>query len=242
MLYYYLIIALQAFCIFHNIKYKNEVYWFYLIIFIPVLGSIIYLMMRVINKNDVVKVQEGLATVINPTRKVKALHKKLDFSDTFQNTVDLADAYFEINDFPNASKYYETSLESNFSTDVYVLSKLVESLFNEKKYKKLIPHFETLEDTRTSIKPINYMHYGLALDELGYSDDAEMQLKKVDNYYSNYEERTALAEFYINKNKFNDAKAILEEIAEESRNFTKDNRRIYRFTVNKVKTLLNSLD
>jgi hypothetical protein len=88
-MHYYLIIALQAFCIYHLYKNKNEYYWIFIIIFLPVLGSLIYLIVNVYNKRDAEKIQEGLATIINPTKRITDLERKLGFSDTFQNKINL---------------------------------------------------------------------------------------------------------------------------------------------------------
>ena len=86
---YYLTIALQGFCIYHLIKNKNEYYWIFLIIFIPVIGSAIYLVSQVYNKRDTNIIKENLTSVLIPTKKVKDLEKRLQFSETFQNRLDL---------------------------------------------------------------------------------------------------------------------------------------------------------
>ena len=116
---YYLILALQGFCIYHSIKNRNSYYWIFLILFIPLIGSIIYIVTQVFSKRDVDKIQSEIATIINPTKKIKDLEKALQFSETFQNKVNLADAYFEIGGFNEAIRYYQSSLVGNFENDFY---------------------------------------------------------------------------------------------------------------------------
>lgn len=238
---YYLPIALNVFCIYHIIKNKISYHWIFLIIFIPIIGSIVYILMNVINKQDVEKVQDGLTAVINPTKKVKELSKKLAFSDTFQNKVDLADAYFELNDFKNAITYYENAIDSNFSGDTYVISKLIDAHYYVKNYDKAINYYKQLFEITDIIKPKNQLHYGLSLANLGKPKSAERAFKKIDINFSNYNERLAFAEFLVEKKKNEKAKKILQEILDESKHFTKSNRKIYRQTIAVVKSILNKL-
>ena len=71
----YLIVALQAFCIYHVIKNRNQYFWIFIIIFIPAIGSIIYLITQVYNKRDASIIKENLTSVLIPTKKVKDLEK-----------------------------------------------------------------------------------------------------------------------------------------------------------------------
>lgn len=239
-MYYYLIIGLQGFCIYHTIKNKNDYYWIFLIFFIPLIGSIIYLITQVFNKRDVENIQGSLSAIINPTKKVTDLKKQLEFSDTFQNKVNLADAYFEIRDYNNAITYYTDAKDSLFSSDSYVTSKLMESYFYTKDYNNTITSYTELASGKEKINAQNQMQYGLALDKLGKTNLAEKELKKIDISFSNYDERLSLAEFLMDKNRNEDARIVLQEIYDESKYFTKDNRRIYKQTIKLVKSYLNS--
>ena len=240
-MYYYLILALQAYCIYHAYTNNNETYWFFIIFFIPVLGSILYLILRVFNKEDYSKVQDGVVAVLNPTKKVKDLKKKLEFSETFQNKVNLADAYLEMNDFKNAIALYEDAKKSLFSHDAYVTENLMLAYFKLNNYKKVIECYKELQKGKDKIKASSQAHYAIALDKLGQAELAEATFKKLNNNFSNYQERLLFANFLIDKNKIDTAKTILKEILEDAKHFTKDNKRIYKSTVHKATQLLNSL-
>lgn len=110
-MYFYLIIALQGFCIYHMYKNRNPYYWAFLILFLPLVGCIIYFITQVYNKRDAEKISNEIAHVINPTKKVKDLEKRLEFSESYQNRVNLADAYIEIKDYNNAIPHYLEALE-----------------------------------------------------------------------------------------------------------------------------------
>jgi len=239
-MYYYIILALQAYCIYHAYTNKSETYWFFVIIFLPVIGSIVYLVTNVFNKNDYEKVQDGLTSVLNPTKKVKDLKKKLEFSETFQNKVNLADAYLEMNDYNNAVKYYEDAKKSLFSNDSYVTENLMEAYFQLKKHNKVIDCYNDLQESKDKTKAKSYTQYAITLDDLGKPKAAKKAFEIINKSFSNYEERYLYADFLIKKNEVENAKIILNEILEESNHFTKDNKRIHKKTIQKVNQLLKT--
>ena len=240
-MYYYLILALQAYCIYHAYTNRNETYWFFVILFIPVIGSILYLLLRVFNKNDYDKVQDGVISVLNPTKKVNELKKKLAFSDTFQNKINLADAYLEMKDYQNAIALYESAKKSLFAHDAYLIENLMEAYFYVKNYNEVIACFKELQKGKDKIKAKSIVQYALALDNLGKHDMALTEFEKINTNFSNYQERLEFAKYLTNNEDQKTAKSVLLAILEDANHFTKDNKRIYRKTIQQAKDLLKTL-
>jgi hypothetical protein len=240
-MHYYLIFALQGFCIYHSIKNRNQYYWIFLILFIPVIGSIIYLVTQVYNKRDASIIKENITAVLAPTKKVKDLEKKLKFSETFQNRLDLADAFFEMKDYNNAITHYEVALKDESQNNYFILEKLIEANYNLKGFDKTIAYAERLKKRQEFKQSKAQFIYGLALDKTGQTEAAEKYLKAIDQRYSNYNERLILAKFYLEKDKITEAKAILNEISIESQNMTKPNKNKYTKIISEVGRLLKNL-
>ena len=240
-MHYYLIIALQAFCGYHVYKNHKPYYWFFLIFFIPVIGSLIYIITQVYNKNDADKIQSELTSIINPSKKIKDLEKKIEFSDTYANRIELADAYVQNMDMPNAIVNYKKTLEDIDQNDLYARQQLVLCYFQLKDYVGVVEHSEMIKDKSEFKGSKQQFCYGLALKDLGKLENAEKELKQIDRPYSNYQERLELAKFYIENNRGEEGKTLLQEISQESQHMTKPNRRIYRNTIAEVERLLNSL-
>ncbi|WP_271765187.1 hypothetical protein [Aquimarina algiphila] len=236
---YFLIIALQGYCVYHAIKNKSNYYWFFVIMLLPVLGSIIYLFTQVFNKKDLDVVQDEIVNVINPTKKIKDLQKQLDFADTFQNRVNLADALLEAGDYTYAIQEYEKAHNTN--NDVGVLKKLIEGYYQIKNYEKIISSAEKIVDRSDFKGSRSQFLYGLALEEDQQSEKAEEHLRQIDQRYSNYKERYTLAQFLLKKGKTEDAKEILFEILTEAQHMSKPNRNKYRTVVHDVKKLVSSI-
>lgn len=241
-MYFYLILALQGYCIYHLVKNKNEYYWIFLIIFLPVVGSIIYLISKVYNKRDAEIIQNEITTIINPTKKINDLQKKLDFSETFKNRVDLADAYFEMNDFRNALNHYETSIESSFKNDFYVLKQLIKTSFGLEDFPKTIEYSERIRNKFEFRGSYEQFLYGLALEKMQKTQEAENELKQINNPNSNYEERLGYAKFLLRNKKETQAEELLEELIREYKYMVKDNKRRYKVIIVEAEKLLKNIN
>ncbi len=236
-MYYYFIIALQVYCIYHLYKNKNAFYWYFIIFLIPLFGCLIYLLTQVINRKGVTNITEEITTIINPSKKIKDLEKILEFSNTFQNRINLADAYLENKDFNNAILNYEEALKSNFKEDPYTLNKLIKCYFEVQNFDKVIAYSKKINIDKDFKETLYF--YGIALEEKGEFEEAELQLRKTDNRYSNYEERLALSKFLIRRNKESDAKEILNEILTETKTMISANKRKYRFVITEAEKLIS---
>ena len=241
-MYFYLIVALQGFCIYHLYKNRNSYYWYFVIVFIPVIGSIIYLITQVFNKRDVENIQNEITTIINPTKKIRDLEKTSEFADTFQNRVNVADAYFEISDFSSAALHYNKALDEHPDNDAHVHKMLINCYSELDDYQKIINHVEQIKDLPDFKKSRSQFFYGLALDKMGKPDEAEIEMKSIDQRYSNYDERVILAKFLLHRDKTDEAKGILNEILIESEHMNKDNKRLYKMAIVETKKLLGELN
>lgn len=239
MFYYYFVIALQVFCFYHIFKNRSPYYWILIILFVPLIGFIIYLFRYLYNSRDAEKVQEDVINAINPTKKTRELERKLEFSDTYANRIALADAYFDNQNFVSAISNYEKSLEDTVQDNLYAQQQLVLSYFKLHNFEKTIKHAEEIADKPAFKGSKQQFCYGMALKEMGKIEEAETQLKQIDRPYSNYTERLELAKLYLETGRLNEGKSLLEEISAESKNMTKPNRRIYKNTIDEVERLLN---
>ncbi|MEP3838977.1 MAG: hypothetical protein ABJM36_15130 [Algibacter sp.] len=240
-MFYYLIIALQVYCLYHLYTNRKAFYWWFVILFLGPIGCAIYLLTQVYNRGDAEKITEDIAHVINPSKKVKDLEKRFEFSDSYQNRVNLADAYIEINDFNKAIAQYLKALEDTSQNNFYVTNQLIEAYYNIEDYEKVVFYVEKIKNHAEFKKSRTQFLYGLALERLGEIEVAETNLRSIDIRYSFYEERLILAKFLLKINKTEDAKEILNEISTESSHMTKQNQRLYRVTILEVEKLLKEL-
>lgn len=240
--YYTPVLILQIFCLYHAYKNRKDYFWYLLIFLLPLIGAILYILTQVLNKTDIEKVTEEIATVIIPSRKVKEAEKRLAFSDTFQNRVALADAHFENGDYEKASEHYEAALKGNFKKDFYVITQMISAMSQSQNYEEVIRLADQIKDNHEFKNSKSQYIYGLALDKLGRIEEAEQNLKTIDQRYSNYAERLVLAEFYAKNDNKAKAIEILDDIISESQHMTPQNRKTYRQVVTNVRKFREELD
>lgn len=240
-MYYYLIIALQAYCLYHLYTNRNAYYWWFVILFLGPIGCAIYFITQVYNKRDAEKITNELAHVINPTKKIKDLEKQLAFSESYQNRVNLADAFLQIKDYNNAITHYLEALEDESQNNIYVIKQLIEAYFNSEDFKTVIEYTAKIKDQSEFKKSRTQFLYGLALEHEGEMEAAEANLRPIDIRYSFYQERLILAKFLLSINKNEDAIEILNDIQTESNHMTKPNKKLYRITIVEVEKLLKTL-
>ncbi|AUC86421.1 hypothetical protein CW731_14530 [Polaribacter sp. ALD11] len=161
------------------------------------------------------------------------------FSNTFQNKINLADAYLQNKDFENAILNYEKALQGNFKDEPYTLNKLITCYFEIKNFDKVISYSEKINLER-DFKDTFYF-YGLALEQKGFVEKAENQLIKIDKRYSNYEQRIEFSNFYIRNNKEEKAKEILLEIIDELKSMSKENFRKHSLLYTDAQKKLNEI-
>tara|TARA_R110002051_G_scaffold76952_5_gene140388 strand:+ start:9330 stop:10055 length:726 start_codon:yes stop_codon:yes gene_type:complete len=236
-MFYYLGVALQVYCVYHCYTNRNSYYWIFAILFLPVVGALLYLFMNVFNKKDIDKVQDGLTAVINPTKKITDLEKKFKFAETFENQVALADAYLEAKMYDKAIENYEASLKDLFKNDAYALSKLLEAYYFSSQWDKAITIGEnSIENTKFKKSKASFL-YALALEKNGNIEKAEEILLHFDAPYSNYQERLELANFFIRNGKAKAASELLDEMIIESERMSKVSFRQNASIIRKVKEL-----
>jgi len=240
-MYYYIIIILQAICIYHIYKTRNNTYWYFVIIFLPAIGCLIYGVIHLLTKKNVEIAQNEIITTINPSKKIKDLEKKVAFSDTFQNRIDLADALFEQHNYLLAEEEYKTALSGSHSNDFYANSQLLKTLYYQDKYNDVIQIAQELKTKSDFEKSRAQFLYGLSLSKEGSLEEAETILKKIDQRYSNYAERLELSKFYLENNKKNNALEILIEMQNEHTNLTKPNKKKHRTIFDVVNQTIKKL-
>ncbi|WP_052188247.1 hypothetical protein [Cellulophaga sp. Hel_I_12] len=236
-MFYYLTIALQAYCVYHCFTNRNSYYWLFAIIFLPIVGSLLYIFMNIANKQEINKVQGDIVSAINPTKKITDLEKKFEFSDTFQNQVALADAYLEAKMFDKAILNFEESLKDVFVNDHYAMTRLLEAYYYSSQSDRALEIAERLKDEIKFKKTKASFLYALALEKEGNIDKAEEFLAYFDAPYSYYEERFELAKFYIRNGNLKKARTLLEELVTESERMTKTSYRQNSGTLKQIKEL-----
>src|SRR5258705_1287899 len=224
--YFYLFtIALQDICVFHCIRRGRQNNWIWLIVFLPVVGSLIYIFTEIFTSRDIQHVQSGIGSVPNPHGSVRKLEDNLRFSDTFANRVALADAFLLSGDTDRAIDLYESSLTGNFTGNEHVLSQLIIAYYYKKRYSDLIPIARKIYKLPQFARSRSHILYAAALGHTGDQESAEKEFRTMKARFANYEARGYYALFLAGTDRASDARRVLQEMLDEVPHLSSRERR-----------------
>jgi len=240
--YYYIILALQAICVFHCVRKGRTNNWIWLIVFLPLIGCLVYIFTEMFNRRDIQNVQSGVTTVFNPGGSVRKLENNLRFSDTFANRIALADAYLSTGETDRAIQLYESSLTGNFTENEYVLSQLIIAYYQKKRYDDIIPIGRKIYGLPQFARSRSHILYAAALGYTGHYSEAEKEFKTMKGRFANYEARYYYALLLAGTDRVNDARTLFAEMLSEASHLSSRERRYNRNWFRLAKDELNKLN
>jgi len=240
--YYYLIIALQAICVIHCVKKNNQQKWIWLIIFLPFIGSIIYLFSEVFTQKTIQQAQSGAGIMLYPSGRIKKLEAQLKFADTFNNRIMLADAYLAGGQTQKAIALYEGSLTGAFTENEHVLSQLILAYHQIEDYTELIRTAQKIYKLPQFARSRNHMLYAMALEQNGDEAAAEKEFKMMGGRFSNFEARYQYGMFLGRNNRQNEARQLFEVLAEEGDHLTPMEKKANRQWISSSRDMLRKMN
>jgi hypothetical protein len=239
--FYFFTIVLQAICAIHCIRKGAQNNWIWIIIFLPLIGSVAYIFSEIFTDREIQNVQSGIGTLFNSRGRIKRLENNLRFSDTFNNRIALADAYLADGQTEKAITLYESSLEGNFTENEYVLGQLINAYYQIKRYNDIIPITQKIYKLPQFSLSRQHVLYAIALANTGQPAAAEKEFKMMKARFSNYEARYQYARFMIENNRSEEARLLLKEMIGEVSHLSPRERRHNRHWFTQAKEQLKKL-
>ncbi|MCU0334285.1 MAG: hypothetical protein MUF62_04445 [Chitinophagaceae bacterium] len=237
---YALTIGLQGFCAWHSFKRGTQQKWIWIIVFLPLVGSVVYLFSEVFSRGDVQQVQAGVSAIINPSGHIKKLQERLRFADTFQNRILLADAYFNAGMLAEAVEIYEYSLQGNFAENEHVLTQLCMAYTSQGQYSKAVEAGRRVAATPQFARSRAHIAYAQALAGNGQAAAAEAEFKKMAGKYANFEARYQYGQFLLQQQRPAEALHIWRQLVEEGAHLSSIEKREAKAWVNAARQALKT--
>lgn len=238
---YYIEIGLQVICAIHSMRRGTQGKWLWIIIFLPFVGSIIYIFseMRPGRKLSAPKID--IAAVLNPSLKLKKLEDDLKFTDTFDNKIKLADAYLAAGQTDKAIELYEKSLTGAFAENEYGIAQLAAAYFQNERYVDTISTLKKIYNTHQFARSRTHIVYARALELTGNTGAAEHEFKLMKGRYSNFEQRYEYGLFLERADRIEEAYALFEQMLEEAPHLSSMERKNNRVWLSKAKEELKRI-
>jgi len=223
--YYYLIIGLQIFCAIHCLRRGTQGRWLWIIIVLPVLGSLIYIYQEILSNRRFNTPKINIGAVINPGGNIKKLEDELNFTDTFANRMKLADAYLAAGQTEKAADLYKSSLTGAFAENEHGLMQLMIAYYELQQYEEVIPIAKKLYKIPQFARSKAHLAYAMSLEELGQIDEAENEFKAMKGRYSYFEQRYQYGLFLLRNERETDAWTIFSDMLNEEQHLSQMEKR-----------------
>jgi hypothetical protein len=239
--YYSVILVLQGFCLFHAYKNNTGQKWYWLIIFLPLIGCLIYLYENFYSTRAIGDITEGVKVLVYSNYAVEKLEKEVKYSETITNKMNLADAYAERGRCDEAIKLYESCRKGFYEKNPDLLRKMVPVYFMKKDYPKVVELGQDLSNAKNLGDSEDKIAYSWALHYTGDTPKAEAEFKKLDAKFANFLPRIEYAKFLIAINRSNDAQKILNAIIDEHEGMDSYEKGLKKGFVRESKRLLQTI-
>jgi len=212
---YPLVFILQGYCLYHAYKNQKEYHWYLIVLFLPVIGSLIYLFVNFGSQTNMENVGETIKSAVNSNYEVDKLLKESKYTDTIANRIRLADTYASKQQYQQAIALYESCLEGFNADDLITKEKLMVAKYFMDDHEGVRELGDTLNENPSFRNSESRIVYAWSLHFLGNSEKAEEVFKAMDVRFSNYVHRSEYAKFLMEVNRSIEAKELLSELEEE---------------------------
>jgi hypothetical protein len=219
-------IALQVLLIIHVIKTGRERYWIFILIFIPIAGTLAYFFVEILpsllSNPNTARLKTRIGDSVNPGRKITELEQQLDLSDTMENRKRLADGYIQAGSYEQAIAMYESCLVGIYEDDTYVLSSLAEAYYRNQDYPKANTVLEKLKNQGELSRQYNAcLIYVKVLEATGSVEQAEQEYQALESTYPRLEVLFNHGKFLKSRSKDIEARSKFEEVVKIGRQLPK---------------------
>lgn len=215
--YYYVVLLLQAICVFHTIRRGTQSKWIWIIVFLPFIGSLIYIFTEIINQRDISSAKSGFLSALNPTGRITKLEHQYNFSGTFANRIALADAYLQSGFYDKAIALYEPVLTgSMFDNSDEAIKNLMLAYYKTERYEDVVRMAPKVINSLNFTKTPANLYYALSLEKLGRIIDADTEFKKLNQRFCNYQQRYNYGCFLTRQNRNAEALDVLKAVVAEA--------------------------
>lgn len=143
-----LLLAVQIAFAVHAIRRGYPLFWVFLIVFVPLFGIILYVIMVIIpelgQSRAAARGGRALRKALDPDRELRELRQALEISDTIGNRVALAKEYARQGKYREAIELYESSLTGMYREDPDLLQGLAAVLVAAGDFGRARELLETL--------------------------------------------------------------------------------------------------
>ncbi len=212
-------LIIQIALVIHAIRNGKQMFWIFLIIFVPLIGSVAYAVVELLpdlrdrHRSTLQRGASQLGEMVNPGGKIKELEKQNDLSPTVENMRALATAYLAADRAADALPLLEKSANSPLGPDSRSLSLLAEACFKLERPREALEHIRAAKESADrQDDPDNSLLEGRILEALGSNDEAAACFESASRRGSGLYYQFAYGDFLRRRGETSKAEEIFSKI------------------------------
>lgn len=217
-----LALIIQIICAIHVVKTGKEVFWIYIVLFIPGIGAAIYFFTQILpdlgQSRTVHTAKNSLLKAIDPQRELRKKKAQLELANTLDNKLKLAVECYEANMLDDAIELFQSCLTGLGEGDADTMVKLSQAYFAKEEYQLTI---NLLDEVMTNNPNYNstegHLLYARCLEKLEKTKQALTEYAVVSENYPGEEGRVRYALLLIKAEKHDKAREVLKQSINRSR-------------------------
>ncbi len=240
--YYTPVLIIQIICLYHAYKNNNQQKWYWLIIFFPVGGCLIYAYDNFYSRNKLQSISEIAKNLVDSNRKIELLKREVMFNGSVTNKLNLGDAYMSVKSYADAVNMYETCLEGFRSDDPIIQMKLLSAHYQLANYKEVIGLGEKLSSDNDFKNSEERIALGWSYFFENDHSSAEVLFKDLNRTFTNYRHRVEFVKILLKLGKPEEAKELIAQLLMEFELHKGNERSSSRSLVKEAKELASQLE
>lgn len=217
MLYTILPLALMIFCIVHAARNGYIMPWIFVLIFLPFLGSLIYLGVIVIpewlHSPRAQRFRLSTAKAIDPHKDFRAARRDVEMVGSVDAKRAFAEQLIQRGEFAEAVSVYRGALAGQFKDDPALLLGLARAQFLSGDGAGAQATLDTLQAADPGfVSQDAHLIYARALELQGKNEEAAAEYARLVPYYSGEEARARYGQLLEKLGRRDDARAIYEQV------------------------------
>ena len=227
----------------HALRRGYPIYWVFLIVFVPLIGCLLYVIMVLLPEASQSRVAadgaRALRKAINPGKELRELKEALELTDTVGNRAALAEEYVRYGKLDEAIALYESSLTGFYRTDPVLLLGLASALVEAGHFEQAKLTLETLAQAHPEEdKPAARLMLARALEGMGDREGALATYARLLETASGAEVKCRYALLLREAGRETEARALFEEILKSAKAGNRHSRELNRVWIDAAKKAL----
>jgi hypothetical protein len=212
-----LILGAQVLCVAHVVRTGRPFSWVYLIVFAPLVGTIVYLGVELLpglyRGPTARQAAARVAKALDPGRGVRDAWRRLEMSPTVQNRTALAQEYLAAGQPQDAVALYREALSGIHATDPALMLGLARALFMLGDTVEVLATLDRLREANPEYtSPEGHLLYARSLEMEGRTAEAFHEYAALIAYYPGQEARCRYALLLQLTGRVAEARNLFEEI------------------------------